>query len=168
MNILNQWKNNFWWNYQNKIFNEVSYAPTLIFPPPGLCVVLSREPILGFALSLKSNFTLSIFFSPPPGLWVALSKEPTFGLAFHCSFTCVIWNKSLLNLKCKWLQQTYHTSLSLLSIFYFIYSDNIDRFIALKDIKMISLQVPVNDWRGSWQGLELGGSEVTATCNRYL
>lgn len=56
---------------------------TLMLPPPGMCLAFSFEPTFGFALSLKSSFTVSIFLSPPPGLYVAFSNDPTFGFAFH-------------------------------------------------------------------------------------
>lgn len=83
-------------NYQKPFVTNLKCSPTLTLPPPGLWVAFSRDPIFGLALSLKSSFTLSIFFSPPPGLCVALSKDPTFGLAFHCSFTCWIWGINLI------------------------------------------------------------------------
>lgn len=54
-----------------------------MLPPPGMCLAFSFEPTFGFALSLKSSFTVSIFLSPPPGLYVAFSNDPTFGFAFH-------------------------------------------------------------------------------------
>lgn len=63
---------------------------TFTLPPPATCLILSFEPTFGFALSLKSSFTDSIFLSPPPGLCAALSRDPTFGLAFHCSLTLCI------------------------------------------------------------------------------
>lgn len=65
----------------------INYNITLIAPPPGVCLMLSLDPIFGFALSLKSSLTVSIFLSPPPGLCVLLSSEPTLGLAFHCNLT---------------------------------------------------------------------------------
>ncbi|KAE9535912.1 hypothetical protein AGLY_007813 [Aphis glycines] len=52
-------------------------------PPPGVCLMLSLDPIFGFALSLKSSLTVSIFLSPPPGLCVLLSSEPTLGTYYY-------------------------------------------------------------------------------------
>ena len=40
---------------------------TMTWPPPGVWWALSREPTLAWALSLKSNFTVSIRTWPPPG-----------------------------------------------------------------------------------------------------
>ncbi|KYN10340.1 Protein unc-80 like protein, partial [Trachymyrmex cornetzi] len=49
-------------------------------PPPGICFALSLDPTFGFALSLKSSFTVSIFLSPPPGL----NMEIIFLSAIKC------------------------------------------------------------------------------------
>lgn len=40
---------------------------TMTWPPPGVWWALSREPTLAWALSLKSNFTVSMRTWPPPG-----------------------------------------------------------------------------------------------------
>lgn len=40
---------------------------TIMFPPPGVWLVFSRELTLAWAFSLKSSFTLSIRTCPPPG-----------------------------------------------------------------------------------------------------
>lgn len=39
---------------------------TMMFPPPGIWLVLSREPTLAWAFSLKSSFTFSMRTWPPP------------------------------------------------------------------------------------------------------
>ena len=51
------------------ILNRYNYEldSTLIFPPPGLCLILSIEPTLDFPF--HSNFCEAIFFSPPPEIY---------------------------------------------------------------------------------------------------
>lgn len=68
--------------------NKHEITDTLTSPPPGTCLMLSLDPIFGFAFSLKSNLTDSIFLSPPLGLCAAFSKEPIFDFALQANFCC--------------------------------------------------------------------------------
>lgn len=50
-----------------KSWNCTEVTLTVTRLPPGACWALSREPTLAWALSLKSNFTVSMRTLPPPG-----------------------------------------------------------------------------------------------------
>lgn len=48
------------------LIRSMELTLTVTWPPPGMWWAFSREPTFAWALSLKSNFTLSIRTLPPP------------------------------------------------------------------------------------------------------
>ncbi|KYM79679.1 hypothetical protein ALC53_09902 [Atta colombica] len=69
---------------------------TLTVPPPGTCFAFSLDPTFGFALSLKSSFTVSIFLSPPPGSTFLSPPLGAYFSFFAAIFGCALLKSSFL------------------------------------------------------------------------